>query len=147
MRRSINMTENRTVHTSECSVLGSCSGSVRGSRFGVRGSGFAVRGACSRRIFLHTGAVAIAGALLPSVARGQQGAAGITSTDLGGGAFLFQGAGGNVIAFAGADKERGQGGPIDQGALLIDGGTAANADALVATVTRATATSRISTLI
>src|SRR5581483_1870206 len=52
------------------------------------------------------------------------------------GATLLQGAGCNVIALPGPD-----------GALMIDGGKAANADALLAAVMRATQTTRIHTLI
>ena len=59
----------------------------------------------------------------------------ITSTDLGG-ATLFQGAGGNVIALPGPD-----------GALMIDGGLAANADALIEAVKKATGAAQINTLI
>jgi cyclase len=53
-----------------------------------------------------------------------------------GGATLLQGAGCNVIAMAGPE-----------GALMIDGGLAANADALLAAVRSATRSSRIQTLI
>ena len=59
----------------------------------------------------------------------------ISTTDLGG-VTLLQGAGCNVIAMAGTD-----------GALMIDGGLAANADALLAAVRTATGNSRIDTLI
>ena len=59
----------------------------------------------------------------------------ITTTDLGG-ATLFQGAGCNVIALPGPD-----------GALMIDGGLAANADALIAAIRKATGAGRIDTLI
>ncbi len=59
----------------------------------------------------------------------------ITTTDLGG-ATLFQGAGCNVIALPGPD-----------GALMIDGGLAANADALIAAIKKATGATRINTLI
>jgi glyoxylase-like metal-dependent hydrolase (beta-lactamase superfamily II) len=59
----------------------------------------------------------------------------ITTIDLGG-ATLLQGAGGNVVAIPGPD-----------GALMIDGGRAANADALLAAVKTATRTTRIHTLI
>ena len=88
----------------------------------------------SRRGFLHTGSVAVGAALLrhPLFA---QGAARITATDLGG-ATLFQGAGGNVIAI-----------PGPEGALMIDGGRAASADALLEAVRTATKASRIHTLI
>src|SRR5439155_841880 len=53
-----------------------------------------------------------------------------------GGLFLFQGAGCNVVAMHGED-----------GALLIDGGLAANADALLRTVKERTGNSRVHTLI
>lgn len=59
----------------------------------------------------------------------------IATTDLGG-AWLFQGAGCNVVAVPGPD-----------GALMIDGGRAASADALLAAVLEATGSSRIHTLI
>ena len=59
----------------------------------------------------------------------------ITTTDLGG-AWLFQGAGGNVVAL-----------PGPEGALMVDGGRAANAEALLAAVRTATGASRIHTLI
>ena len=65
----------------------------------------------------------------------RQTASRISTTDLGG-ATLFQGAGGNVVAMPGTD-----------GALMIDGGLAANADALLAAVKSATGSSRIHTLI
>ena len=90
----------------------------------------------SRRNFLYVGAAAVAGALVPTYsASAQQGALRISTTDLGG-ATLFQGAGGNVIAMSGPD-----------GALMIDGGLAANAEALLAAVSRATGSSRVNTLI
>ncbi|HEY2383817.1 MAG TPA: MBL fold metallo-hydrolase [Terriglobia bacterium] len=59
----------------------------------------------------------------------------ISVTDLGG-LFLFQGAGCNVVAMHGED-----------GALMIDGGLAANADALLKSVKERTGNSRINTLI
>jgi cyclase len=59
----------------------------------------------------------------------------ISTADLGG-ATLLQGAGCNVIAMPGTD-----------GALMIDGGRAADADALLAAVMSATHSSRIHTLI
>jgi glyoxylase-like metal-dependent hydrolase (beta-lactamase superfamily II) len=65
----------------------------------------------------------------------QTAASRITATDLGG-ATLFQGAGGNVVAL-----------PGPEGALLIDGGLAANADALLARVLKATGAARVHTLI
>ena len=89
--------------------------------------------ALSRRRFVSVAASAFASALLPaSIATAQ---ARITSTDLGG-ATLFQGAGGNVIAIPGPD-----------GALMIDGGLAANADALIAMILKVAGGSRINTLI
>jgi glyoxylase-like metal-dependent hydrolase (beta-lactamase superfamily II) len=85
--------------------------------------------AFSRRTFLYTGVAALVSATRsPAQAR-------ITTTDLGG-ATLLQGAGCNVIALPGPD-----------GALMIDGGSRANADALLAAVRSATKTSRIHTLI
>jgi glyoxylase-like metal-dependent hydrolase (beta-lactamase superfamily II) len=91
----------------------------------------------SRRTFLHTGLAALGGTLLVRGGRLQaaQTGARITTTDLGG-ATLLQGAGGNVIAVPGPD-----------GALMIDGGLSANADALLAAVRTATTSSRINTLI
>ena len=87
----------------------------------------------SRRHLLKLGAASLGSArFFPSVASAQ---ARITATDLGG-ATLFQGAGGNVIALSGPD-----------GALMIDGGLAANADALIAAVRKATGAARINTLI
>ena len=87
----------------------------------------------SRRHLLKLGAASLGSALLfPSIAKAQ---GSITATDLGG-ATLFQGAGGNVIALPGPD-----------GALMIDGGLAANADALIAAVRKATGAARINTLI
>ena len=87
----------------------------------------------SRRHLLKLGAASLGSALLfPSIANAQ---GSITATDLGG-ATLFQGAGGNVIALSGPD-----------GALMIDGGLAANADALIAAVRKATGAARINTLI
>ena len=86
----------------------------------------------SRRTFLYLGAAALVEAGLQTRLRAQSR---ITTTDLGG-ATLFQGAGGNVLALAGPD-----------GALMIDGGRAANASALLDAVKAATKTSRINTLI
>jgi cyclase len=59
----------------------------------------------------------------------------ITTMDLGG-ATLFQGAGANIVALAGPD-----------GALLIDGGLARNAEALLNAVKASTRATRIHTLI
>jgi glyoxylase-like metal-dependent hydrolase (beta-lactamase superfamily II) len=87
----------------------------------------------SRRRFLQVSAAALGGAVLrPRFAWAQSK---ITTTDLGG-ATLFQGAGCNVVALPGPD-----------GALMIDGGLTANADALIAAVKSATRTTRINTLI
>ena len=87
----------------------------------------------SRRRFLTVGAAALGSALLPASFANAQ--ARISTTDLGG-ATLLQGAGGNVLALPGPD-----------GALMIDGGRAANANALLDAVKTATKTSRIHTLI
>ena len=94
-----------------------------------------------RRRFLQFSVAAVGGALLPAtcLAEAQRRGGGeggrISSTDLGG-VTLLQGAGCNVIAMAGPE-----------GALMIDGGLAANADALLGAVKNATRTSRIHTLI
>jgi cyclase len=91
----------------------------------------------SRRDFIRAGAVAIGGVLLPVYSAGAaQKSARITTMDLGGGLTLFQGAGCNVIAMHGED-----------GALMIDGGLQANADALLTAVKQRTGNSRIHTLI
>ena len=100
----------------------------------------------SRRRFLQTGAAVIGGAFAWSPASAgllwspplgglAAQAARITTTDLSG-AWLFQGAGGNVVALNGPE-----------GALMIDGGRAANAEALLAAVRTATGATRIHTLI
>jgi len=90
----------------------------------------------SRRRFLAAGAAALGAGLLPAVpARARQAAARISTTDLGG-ATLLQGAGCNVVALPGPD-----------GALMIDGGLAANAQALLAAVRQATGASRVHTLL
>ena len=88
----------------------------------------------SRREFLGA---AVGGVLVGGYAFGAQrsGPAKISSTDLGG-LFLFQGAGCNVIAMRGND-----------GALMIDGGLAVNADTLLKAVKEKTGNSRIHTLI
>jgi glyoxylase-like metal-dependent hydrolase (beta-lactamase superfamily II) len=86
----------------------------------------------TRRRFLQTVTAAL-GTLVPRSSFAQT--ARITTTDLGG-AFLFRGAGGNVVAIPGPD-----------GALMIDGGLKANADALLAAVRSATGASRVHTLI
>jgi cyclase len=90
----------------------------------------------SRRRFLSIGATALGAALIEADLQvrllAQQR---ITTTDLGG-ATLLQGAGCNVIALPG---------PV--GALLIDGGRAANAEALLAAVRSATGASRVHTLV
>src|SRR5438034_2040338 len=90
----------------------------------------------SRRRFLAVGSASLGGALM----RGYAGAAPQTSpqisaTDLGG-LTLLQGAGCNVIAMRG-----------ENGALMIDGGLAANADALLRAVKERTGNSRVHTLI
>jgi glyoxylase-like metal-dependent hydrolase (beta-lactamase superfamily II) len=99
----------------------------------------------SRRRFLRAGVQAVQAAGAASLggalkAPGYAAAAPQTSlrisvTDLGG-LTLFQGAGCNVIAMPGPD-----------GALMIDGGLAANADALLRAVRERTRTRRVHTLI
>jgi cyclase len=83
----------------------------------------------SRRDFLRAG---FGGLLIPFAQAGSR----ITATDLGSGLFVFQGAGCNVVAMHGED-----------GALMIDGGLKANADALLKAVKERTGNNRISTLI
>jgi len=84
---------------------------------------------------LHAGALALGGSLLPSfVVRSQP--ASITTTDFGDGLFVFQGAGCNVVALRG-----------DDGALMVDGGLAANADELLRAVFTATGNDRVEMLI
>jgi glyoxylase-like metal-dependent hydrolase (beta-lactamase superfamily II) len=91
----------------------------------------------SRRSFIGTGAALLGGALFPVVgARSQAAAAAVTTTDLGGGLFLLQGAGANVVALR-----------LDSGALMIDGGLAANAEALLRAVYAATGNDRVEMLI
>src|SRR4051794_4486589 len=95
----------------------------------------------SRRRFLRTaiGAAGVAsfggGLARAFAAAAPQAAAQISTTDLGG-LFLFQGAGCNVIAMRGED-----------GALMIDGGLAANAAALLKVVKERTGNSKVQTLI
>src|SRR5919108_536067 len=98
----------------------------------------------SRRRFLRAGvqavqvvgAASLGGALVRGyAARAPQISPRISATDLGG-LTLFQGAGCNVIAMRGED-----------GALMIDGGLAANADALLRAVRERTGNSRVHTLI
>ena len=86
----------------------------------------------SRRGFLQSGVIALGGAFVPASLAAQTR---IATIDLSG-ATLFQGAGGNVIALTGPD-----------GALMIDGGLAAHADALIAAVQKAIGANRINTLI
>jgi len=91
----------------------------------------------SRRFFIGTSAGVLGGALLHALAgRAQQATGQITSTDLGGGLFVVTGAGCNVVALRG-----------DNGALMVDGGLAVNADALLRAVFAATGNDRIQTLI
>jgi cyclase len=89
----------------------------------------------SRRSLLQAAAAALGATLQPAAFAGAQTPARITTTDLGG-ATLFQGAGCNVVALPGPD-----------GALMIDGGLASNADALLGAVRKATGSPRIHTLI
>jgi cyclase len=98
----------------------------------------------SRRRFLRAGIQAIQAAGAASLggtlarayaATAPQAGVQISVTDLGG-LILFQGAGCNVIAMHGED-----------GALMIDGGLAANADALLRAVKERTGNSRVNTLI
>jgi cyclase len=85
---------------------------------------------------LEAGALTLAAALLPLRSVRSQGTAAIATTDLGGGLSLLQGAGCNVLALRG-----------NAGALLVDGGLAENADALLRAVFAATGNDRVHTLI
>ena len=98
----------------------------------------------TRRHFLQGGlkvlvAASAAGVLAPPRAFAAPAAA-ITTTQLTpkemGGLTLFQGAGCNVVAL-----------PGPEGALMIDGGLAANSKVLLRAVTAATGTRRVDTLI
>jgi cyclase len=90
----------------------------------------------SRRRFLQLGAASLGGALARGYAvAAPQSSPQISATDLSG-LTLFQGAGCNVIAMRG-----------ENGALMIDGGLEANADALLKAVKERTGNSRIHTLI
>jgi glyoxylase-like metal-dependent hydrolase (beta-lactamase superfamily II) len=94
----------------------------------------------SRRSFIGTGAAALGGTVFPVLAgRAQPATAEIATTDLGSGLFVFAGAGCNVVALRGPSG--------NDGALLIDGGLAANADALLRAVFAATGNDRVATLI
>jgi glyoxylase-like metal-dependent hydrolase (beta-lactamase superfamily II) len=86
-----------------------------------------------RRRLLRAGAAWLGAALFPLAARAQDAA--ITTTDLGG-LTLLQVAGCNVLAMHG-----------DEGALMVDGGPAASADALVRAVLAATHDDRVRMLI
>src|SRR5690606_25626415 len=82
------------------------------------------------------GAASLGSVWLPlRAARAQETAGAIVATDLGG-LTLLQGAGCNVLAMPGPD-----------GALMIDGGLAAHADALLRAVLDATGNDRVHTLI
>jgi glyoxylase-like metal-dependent hydrolase (beta-lactamase superfamily II) len=85
---------------------------------------------------LHAGALTLGAALLRTAARSQPATASIATTDLGNGLFLLRGAGCNVLAMRG-----------DDGAVMIDGGLAANADALLRAVYAATGSDRVHMLI
>lgn len=100
----------------------------------------------SRRRFLDSVTVFSGALVLRGTASAWQAGARISTTDLNG-AFLLQGAGGNVLALRGPSEERRQGVPGDQGALMVDGGLAANAEALIAAVKTATGATRIHTLV
>jgi glyoxylase-like metal-dependent hydrolase (beta-lactamase superfamily II) len=97
----------------------------------TRTSPAATENRLSRRQFLQ-----VAGAAPFLAAAAGQGTPQISVSDLGSGLTLFQGAGCNVVALRGKD-----------GALMIDGGLAANADALLKAVKGRTGNTRIHTLV
>lgn len=92
----------------------------------------------SRRYVLGNAALALGGALLfrPGCGLAQARAPALEITDFGDGLFVVQGAGCNVVALRGQD-----------GALMVDGGLAANARALVDAVLKATGNTRVARLI
>jgi cyclase len=96
-----------------------------------------IKGRLSRRRFLGAGVASLAAGVLTRAhpASAAQAAPRITATDLGG-IILLQGSGSNVLAM-----------PGDDGALMVDGGLAANADALLQAVREATGNSRVQKLI
>jgi glyoxylase-like metal-dependent hydrolase (beta-lactamase superfamily II) len=85
---------------------------------------------------LHAGAIALCAAALRPLTGRAQAAAAVSTTELGGGLFLFRGAGCNVVALRGPD-----------GALMVDGGLAVNAEALLRAVLAATGNDRVHTLV
>ncbi len=90
-----------------------------------------------RRRLLRAGAASFGAALFPALAaRAQDAAPAIARTDLGGRLLLLEVAGCNVLALRGAD-----------GALMIGGGPAATARALVDAVLAATGSDRIALLV
>src|SRR5882672_2542310 len=90
-----------------------------------------------RRRLLRAGAAALGGALFPSFGvRSQDAGPSIATSDLGDGLELLQVAGCNVLALRGPD-----------GALMVDGGPVATADALLRAVYAATGSDHVDTLI
>ena len=92
----------------------------------------------SRRRFLGVSAAALGGVMLRASSVAAQNGPAIATTDLGG-VTLLRGAGCNVVALPGTASPG--------GALMIDGGLAVNAEALLAAVMSATRAGRIDTLI
>lgn len=91
----------------------------------------------SRRSLLGAGASSLATTLFPAAGTHAQASSGeLQTTDMRNGLILLEGAGCNVIAM-----------PGDDGALMIDGGLAENADSLLDAVYAATGNDRIHTLI
>jgi glyoxylase-like metal-dependent hydrolase (beta-lactamase superfamily II) len=101
------------------------------------------RNAWSRRRLIRAGleavpvlgAASLGGSFWPTIAAAQKTTPDILTTDLGG-LVLLQGGGSNVVAMAG-----------DQGALMIDGGAAANAEAVLRSVLLATGNDHVERLI
>jgi cyclase len=88
----------------------------------------------SRRRFIRTSLAGFSGALALGDVAGAWQASPVTASDLGG-VWIFRGPAWNALAL-----------PGPEGALLIDGGDAANAEALLASVKSATKATRIHTL-
>ncbi len=95
-----------------------------------------MRPALSRRTLLHVALGGSLGAALPLAGCGRADAGGMTSTELGDGLILIQGAGSNVVAARGPD-----------GVVMVDGGLAANSEALGGFISRELGGRKVAALI
>jgi glyoxylase-like metal-dependent hydrolase (beta-lactamase superfamily II) len=89
-----------------------------------------------RRRLLRAAVASLGAGFFPVLARAQGAATEIRTTDLGGGLSLLRAGTSNVLALRG-----------DAGALMVDGGSNASADALLRAVSAATGNDRVATLI